>query len=331
MTSYGPLLQFALLSGFVLAVTLTLLIGACEHPLRRALSGRTPSQRARISWWALVTPALAGIAYVLMALAMPSMFEGSARFAAACSAHADTLLHLCVSQPSGNSQSAWLWGALALLVGYAAWLATRAAAGLWRARRTLASLVRLSRRPGHPERLRVLDVDRPMALACGIGHGHILLSTLLMRQLDPTQLRVVLAHEQAHITNRDVLLRLVAAVLSSIQLPSTRRRLLRDLELALEQRCDFAAANEVGCRVAVAETIVAMEKIYRQHAREQAPFTMAFFSDFVPERVEALLSPKQSSVSYLGLMLGILVLAFCSLSVGWLHSATESFITMMPR
>lgn len=42
MTSYGPLLQFALLSGFVLAVTLTLLIGACERPLRRALSGKTP-------------------------------------------------------------------------------------------------------------------------------------------------------------------------------------------------------------------------------------------------------------------------------------------------
>lgn len=42
MTSYGPLLQFALLSGFVLAVTLTLLIGACERPLRRALSGKAP-------------------------------------------------------------------------------------------------------------------------------------------------------------------------------------------------------------------------------------------------------------------------------------------------
>ena len=41
MTSYGPLLQFALLSGFVLAVTLTLLIGAFERPLRRALGKGT--------------------------------------------------------------------------------------------------------------------------------------------------------------------------------------------------------------------------------------------------------------------------------------------------
>lgn len=108
-------------------------------------------------------------------------------------------------------------------------------------------------------------------------------------------------------------------------------RLLRDLELALEQRCDFAAANEVGCPVAVAETIVAVEKIFRQHAKEQVPLAMAFFSDFIPERVEALLSPKHSSVSYLGPMLGILVLAFCSLSTGWLHSVTESLITVMTR
>ena len=193
MTSYGPLLQFALLSGFVLAVTLTLLIGAFERPLRRALWGKAPSQRARVSWWMLVTPALAGIAYTALTIAMPSMFDSSARFAATCSAHADALLHLCVWHPSGNGQSAWLWGALALLAGYAAWLASRAAVGLWRARRTLASMVRLSWRPGHPDKLRVLDVDQPMALACGVGNGHILLSTSLMRRLDPTQLRVVLA------------------------------------------------------------------------------------------------------------------------------------------
>lgn len=331
MMSYGPLLQFALLSGFVLAVTLTLLIGTCERPLRRALSGKSPYQRARVSWWMLVTPALAGIAYTAMTIAMPSMFDDSARFAAACSAHADTLLHLCVWHPSGNGQSAWLWGALALLAGYAVWLALRAVVGLWRARRTLASMVRLSWRPGYPDKLRVLDVDQPMALACGVENGHILLSTSLMRRLDPTQLRVVLAHEQAHIANRDVLHRLIAVVLSSIQLPGTRRRLLRDLELALEQRCDFAAANEVGCPVAVAETIVAVEKIFRQHAKEQMPLAMAFFSDFVPERVEALLSSKHTSVSYLGPMLGILVLAFCSLSTGWLHSVTESLITVMTR
>lgn len=329
--SHGQLLQFALLAGFVLAITLSLLIAVCEHPLRGRLSSRTPVQRARIVWWTLVTPALAGIVYAAMIVVMPSVFHGSDRWAAACYEHADSLLHLCVWHPSDSGQSLLLWGALALLATYALWLATRAAVGLWRARRTLAAMLRLSRRPGESDKLHVLDVDQPMALACGIGRGHILLSTSLLQRLDPTQLRVVLAHEQAHIAHRDVLYRLIAIVLSSIQLPGTRRRLLRDLELALEQRCDFVAATAVGCPLVVAETIVAVEKIFRNHAREHRPLSMAFFSDFIPERVEALLAPERKAVSYLGAFLGVGVLAFCSLSTGWLHFLTESLIAVLTR
>lgn len=329
MVSHGPLLQFALLAGFVLAVTLTLLIAACEHPLRRLLSGKTPAQRARIAWWMLVTPALAGVVYMAMTIAMPSLLHDSARFAAACSAHSDNLWHLCVWHPIENGQSTWLWGALALLAGYAVWLAARAAAGLWRIRRTLAAMVRLSWRSGHSDKLHVLEADQPLALACGIGRGHILLSTSLLERLDPTQLRVVLAHEQAHIAHRDVLYRLAALVLSSIQLPGTRRRLLRDLELAMEQRCDFAAAETVGSPIAVAETIVAVEKIFRHHAKGRVPLSMAFFSDFVPERVQALLLPEHDSRSGLGLALGVAVVSFCTLSAGWLHHVTESFITLL--
>lgn len=218
-----------------------------------------------------------------------------------------------------------------MLATYALWLATRAAVGLWRARRALVAMLRLSRRPGESDKLHVLDADQPMALACGIGRGHILLSTSLLQQLDPTQLRVVLAHEQAHIAHRDVQHRLIAIVLSSIQLPGTRRRLLSDLELALEQRCDFVAATAVGCPLVVAETIVAVEKIFRNHAREHRPLSMAFFSDFIPERVEALLAPERKAVSYLGAFLGVGVLAFCSLSTGWLHFLTESLIAVLTR
>lgn len=329
MSSHAPLLQFALLSGFVLAITLAMLIAACERPLRRLLVCQAPKQRARLIWWLLVTPALAGIGYMVVTIAMPSVLHDSAKFAAVCSAHSDSLWHLCVWHPSESGQSTWLWGALALLAGYAVWLAARAAAGLWRIRRTLATMVRLSWRPGHSDKLHVLEADQPLALACGIGRGHILLSTSLLERLDPTQLRVVLAHEQAHLAHRDVLYRLIAVVLSSIQLPGTRRRLLRDLGLALEQRCDFAAAQAVGSPIVVAETIVAVEKIFRHHAKGQALLSMAFFSDFVPERVQALLSPRQDSATWLGWMLGVAVVSFCTLSAGWLHHVTESFISLL--
>lgn len=329
MASHGPLLQFALLAGFVLAITLSLLLAACERPLRRLASGKAPAQRARIAWWVLVTPALAGIGYMVMTIAMPSVLHDSARFAAACSAHSGSLWHLCVWHPNESGQSAWLWGALALLAAYAVWLVVRAAAGLWRNRQTLIAMLRLSWRHGHSGKVHVLEADQPLALACGIGRGHILLSTALLERLDATQLRVVLAHEQAHITHRDVLYRLIAAVLSGIQLPGTRRRLLRDLELALEQRCDLAAAETVGSSLVVAETIVAVEKMFRHHTRGRAPLSMAFLSDFVSERVQALLSPRHESASGLIWMLGMAVVSFCILSAGWLHHFTESFITLL--
>lgn len=331
MASHGPLLQFALLAGFVLAITLSLLIAAGERPLRHLLSSRAPAQRARIFWWMLVTPALAGIGYAATTIAMPSVSHGADLLAAACSAHADALWHLCVWHPSDSGQSAGLWIALALLAGYAAYLGVRAAAGLWRGRQILATMMRLSRRPEHSERLHVLEVAQPLAMACGIGRGHVLLSTSLLEQLNPTQLRVVLAHEQAHVAHRDVLYRLIAAVFSSIQLPGVRRRLLSDLELALEQRCDFSAAAAVGCPIVVAEVIVAVENIFKHHAKAHVPLSMAFFSEFVAERVEALLSPQRRAVSYVGALLSGSVLAFCSLSTGWLHLLTESLIRMLTR
>lgn len=331
MASHGPLLQFALLAGFVLSISLSLLIAAAEHPLRRLLAGKPARQRARISWWMLVSPALAGLAQLLMTLAMPSLLHDSAGFAAACSAHSDRLWHFCVWHPSESGQSAGLWAALALVAAYALWLAVRAACGLWRIRRTLATMLRLSWRPVPSDRFHVVEAEQPLALACGIGRGHILLSSALLERLDPTQLRVVLAHEQAHIGHRDVRYRLIAVLLSSLQLPGTGRRLLRDLALAMEQRCDLAAAETVGSPIKVAETIVAVEKIFRHHAQRRTALSLAFVSDFVPERIESLLSPDPPSLAYLGAALGFCALGFCILSSGWLHATIESLIAMLTR
>lgn len=327
--SQGPVLQFALLAGFILAITLTLLTSSSEHLLRRMLQHKAPAQRARISWWMLVTPALAGIAYMSVTLAMPSVLHHFSTLVAECSAHTGSLWHMCVWHPSDNGQSTWLWGGLALLATYAFWLGARAAASLWRVRRTLATMLRLSWRPDDSGKLHILEADQPLALACGIGRGHILLSTSLLERLNLAQLQVVLAHERAHVAHRDVLYRLIAVVLSSIQLPGTRRRLLRDLELAFEQRCDLAAAKNVGSSIVVAETIVAVEKIFQHHARGKGALSMAFFLDFVPERVQALLSPGRENTSFLGLFLGLAVIAFCSLSPGWLHYFTESLIGIL--
>ena len=330
MTGPGELLQFALLAGFLMAVTLGLLIAACALPLRRLLAVSTPARRARMAWWLLATPALVGLAYAGLTVGMPTLLHDSARFAAACSAHSGHFWHLCLWHPTGHGQNAWLWAALMLVGAYAAWLAVRAAAALWRHRQELLVLLRLARRRGRTDRLRVLDSDQPMALACGTGRGHILLSTALLEQLTPTQLRVVLAHEQAHVAHRDVLCRLVAALLSAIQLPGTRRWLLGELDLALEQRCDLAAASAVGSRLVVADTIVAVERAFRRHASRPTPaLAKAFLSGFVAERVQALLAPASDTAHWPGRLVAVTLGGFCVLSAGWLHHVTESFVALL--
>lgn len=329
MMSHGPLLQFALLAGCLLAIKLTLLTAACESPLRRWMAGKTPDQRARIAWWMLVAPALAGMGYAATTVALPSVLHDSEKFSEACSTHSDSLLHLCLWHPSANDESTWLWIALAVLAGYGIWLAARATAGLWQLHLKLVAMMRLSRRPRHAGGFHVLAAEQPLALAFGLGRGHILLSTSLLEHLNPMQLRIVLAHEQAHVAHRDVIFRLIAVMLSGIQLPGTRRRLLRDLELAMEQRCDLAAAEQVESPILVAETIVAVERICRSSSQEQALLSMAFFSDFASERVQALLSPRQACAYRTDWMLAVAMLSLCALSIGWLHHFTEFLIALL--
>jgi Zn-dependent protease with chaperone function len=323
------LMQFALLAGLLLALVLSGLLAALERPLRRLLAGKPPAQRARLLWWALATPALTGAVHMALVLLTSLAFEGSSGLAAACASHSNKLMHLCVWHPHDAGQSALLWTALGTLLGTGLWLTWKAVGSLWHARRRLLSLVRLGRRCGHTDQLRILESDQPMALACGIGQRHILLSRALLEQLEPVQLRVVLAHEQAHIAHRDVLKRLFAAALSRLHWPATRRSLLRDLELALEQRSDLAAANAVGTPIAVAETIVAVERMFQHHTRPNSALSMAFVSNFVPERVEALLAPARASSPCLGGILAAAVLALCALSVGWLHHTTEALLHLL--
>ncbi len=329
-TSFGPLLQFALVIGFVMAIALSLLIACIERPLRRVLASKSPRQRVRILYGLLMAPALLGLGYVLMTLSVPSLFGNSAWLAAACHGHADNLWHLCLWHPSDRGQSAWLWAALVLWLGYAAWLAGRAATALWRHRRRLAALLRLSRRSGPAGHFRVVEADQPMAMACGVARRHVLLSTALLERLDARQLQVVLAHEQAHHSHRDVFWRLLAGVLSWIQLPGPRQRLSRDLALALEQRCDRFAAESVGCPVVVAETIVTVRKMLRQDVPLQSPLGLAFISDFVSERVQALLAPPPTASSWLDVLLVTGLFSFCLVSIGWLHRIAEVLIAVLP-
>ena len=66
-------------------------------------------------------------------------------------------------------------------------------------------------------RLYIVPQDAPNAFATGRDpeHGVIAVTQGIMRLLPPEQLRGVLAHEMAHIANRDILVQTVAGVIAS--------------------------------------------------------------------------------------------------------------------
>lgn len=332
MTGIAPLLQFALLAGFVVALALAGLAALLERPVARLLAGQRPQQRARIAWWLLVGPAVGGFGYAAAIVAMPSLMRGSAAFSAACSAHQGSWWHACVWHPIEEGASPWLLVGLAALVLVTSWMLVRAIRALPDARLHIAALVRLGAGHGDQRDVRVLDVDQPLAVACGIGCGHVLLSRRLIDALPLEQLRVVLAHERAHLAHRDVRWRVVARLLSGLHFPGVRARLLGSLVLASEQRRDRAAADEVGSRLLVAETILAVEWLYRGQRSPPAPgLAAAFGTDFLRERVEALVSVGPDGRVPVGPAFATVAVAFAIVSAGWEHHFSEFLIALLAR
>lgn len=326
----ASVLQFALLGGLLLTGTLVCVVALARGALRVVLARRRPKQRIRLILWLLLLPPGVGVAYAASTLLVPSLMQGTAALTSACAVHHGALLHACLWHPTGTEDSAVLWLGLATLALGAGLAAARALGCLLRGRREVMSLVRLSRSWPDAPNVHVVEAERLLAIACGIGSGRIVLSSSLLRSLSPRELEVVLAHEQAHLRHRDALVSLVARVASFFHLPAVRRDLSRALGLAMEQRCDLVAAGAVGSRVVVAETILAVERALRAEGNTRTPAHAAAFADgFVYERVHALLYPQDAARTSLGAWLTTGALLTAALSAGWLHHLTESLIALL--
>lgn len=324
--SAGPLLQFALVAGFVVAIGLAALTTVAARPILAVLDAQPPGARVRTAWWLLVGPVAVGLAYAAAIVAIPPLMAQTQGLAAACASHDGHWWHSCVWHPLDHGASPWLWawlGALALVCGG---LVVRTGRALLQARNHARALLQLARPVAG---VRVLDTDAPVAVACGVNCGHVLLSSGLVDALPPDQLRVVLAHERAHLAHADVRWRLLARILSVLHFPGTRTRLLQTLVLASEQRCDRVAADEVGSRVLVAETLLAVERLYALHPVPTARiFGAAFGTDFLDERIKALLSPHPDSRLPVGTLLAMCAAMLLVASAGGVHHFTEFLTTL---
>ncbi|WP_251499545.1 M56 family metallopeptidase, partial [Actinacidiphila cocklensis] len=101
--------------------------------------------------------------------------------------------------------------------------------------------------------LTVLDEDGPDAYALPGRPGRIVVTTGMLKALDPAEREVLLAHERAHLTGRHHLF-LTALALACAAHPALR--LLRGpLSYALERWADESAAAAVGDRRVAARAI----------------------------------------------------------------------------
>jgi beta-lactamase regulating signal transducer with metallopeptidase domain len=229
--------------------------------------------------------------------------------------------HLCLVHPTAmlTASSALLLGVLLVLAaGGALAVALRAT----RTRRALAGLRNAPARCLAPG-VRCIESEQAFSLTAGLGRGEIFVSSALASALAPAHLDAAIEHERAHARRRDGLRRLAAQVLSRSHLPAVRRRILAELELATEQACDEEAGRHLGDRLAVAEAILAAERLVAAAPAQRPGPLLAFGDSAVPARVHGLLAdPAARPGPAAWWMAGALVVV-AALLVDPLHHATE--------
>jgi Zn-dependent protease with chaperone function len=325
--SYAGLVQAALVASLVFAAPVSLLCAVSYPTLRRVLAAWAPSARSAAVLALSLLPFMAAVAG-LLATFSPSLLSWLGVIADHCHLHPDHP-HLCLSHPPLLHGSTLVYAAL--LAGAGLCLL---AAGSWtvrwiKTRRTVAQLVKLSVHHA-VHGVHIVPTEAPIAFAAGLRAPRLFLSRLLLTQLTPGQLDAVIAHERAHAARFDALRQTVAAALSRLHLPATRRLLLSDLALAAEQSCDEAAGAATGDRLLVAQAIITVERLFASQAvRAPALFSAAHFTgSHVGERVQAMLDAPRAAVPVSRVVwpvLGASLLAF-AVAAQPLHHATETLL-----
>ena len=260
---------------------------------RRWLNECPPVVRERLLLALLICPVIAAVALVLGMSAPGSFFSGSP-VDQHCAADAGQHFTLCQWHAPQILLPQWLaagvfaasaLGMLAMGVGVLR---------LFRAQRKMHFIRRMARR--QPGGHYVLPVQQPMAFAAGLFRGEAFVSEGLTRSLTPSELSIVLAHEQAHIKRRDMLVTVIANGLARLQLPWIGKALRNAWHLAVEQRCDQRVAQQTGNRLAVADCLLRVSRLRLSEAAQDAgPAACHLLDGDLPARINALIHEPVSA------------------------------------
>lgn len=328
MSNYLGLFQFAVIAsmGFAVLVAVT---SALIYPLVQSyILALAPARRAHILLFWLVAPAFVGLLFTFLS-SIPSFLSFMGIVQDDCTVH-DTHFHLCLIHPPLPLDSMVSWVLMAFFGIVVATFFILCTLALTRAYK-FHKLLMLTSQPHAQYKIRVVESNKPLAIAVGFHHMQVFISDYLLKTLSAQQLSVVLAHEHAHLKRKDGLYHMLGHLFSFAHLPWLRRRLCEDMSLASEQACDEAAAMTTGDRLYVAKTIVFLERLF---SKKVVPgHGLSITGSNIQERVESLLrEPVVYSVSYRMYALAVMALLFISLTaVSELHHQTEHILGLIVR
>lgn len=317
------LLEMALLS-FALLAFLAWAVAAFLAP-ERFSPQMSPRQRAwRARFW-MYLPLWAPLVVLFSAL-LPGLAGGLLGHQDHCTAHGSHHHHLCVFHPPHLSHDLFAWSLIVGILAPALAVMLRALLVQWRAQRLAQALVRLARASVYGDDVRLLDREEPIALTVGTVRPVILLSTGLIASVAPSVLRVVIAHERAHVRHHDAIWGFCDALAAAILPAEVQRALLQQIALAREQACDVAASAEAGddgdLRVAAALTEVA------RLAFARPSFGLSVVESSLEARVAYLLSRPPAARGWL-MLPSLAVLGLCALGAGPIHTLIERVATRL--
>ncbi|MFW5968455.1 MAG: M56 family metallopeptidase [Persicimonas sp.] len=224
----------------------------------RSLDEVEPAKRfVLLSLFALL-PFVCALGAVVVAFT-PSLLDSLGVVADHCAHHAGHAFHLCFLHGSPPDISPVMVGVSALVVAWPLFGLREELKRAYATRKWARELDKLSR---FDEDLgaRRLDSQRAVALTVGLFRPMPFVSEKLCDVLSQRQLRAVLAHEQAHARRLDALVKLIVRTAARMHFESVREPLIERLDIACEQACDQSAAEAIGDRLTVAETILAVER-----------------------------------------------------------------------
>jgi Zn-dependent protease with chaperone function len=324
MTTLAGLCVFAL-ALIVTALTGSLVGAVAVALVRRHVLDCEPATRHRVLFVLAVMPAFVGITLLLCA-SLPAFVALANPAADHCIVHDDGHAHLCFRHLPSSVSPVVLVGLAGLALAMLA-KTLRSLRRFHRHQRLLGTLVATAEHDASLD-VSIVESPLPICMATGALRPRILVARALLDALEDEERTIVLAHERCHVERRDALIAAIASLAASLHMRWIGRWLRAELGIAAEQVCDEQAARIVGDRVAVAATILVVQRAWSAEPGHVDSLGVAFAGACIERRVRSLLAPPLRVRSFAVLAWCLALAAALEVTAaGELHHLVESFVS----